>query len=59
MESTDNQTATSLWNRLRQKLLFASTPPAGINATKVKLAAWLLGMEFVEREQPNYSGKNK
>ena len=49
-------TAASLWHRLRQKLIFASSPPVGINATRVKLAAWLLGLEFVERTKVDYKG---
>ena len=53
----NDPTAINLWHRLRQKMLFANAPPADINATKVKLAAWLLGLEFVEREKPNYGGK--
>ena len=59
MESTDNPTASQLWHRLRQKMLFASSPPADINADDVHEAARLLGMEFVEREKPNYAGKKR
>lgn len=52
-----DQTAANLWHRLRQKMLFANAPPADINATRVRLAAWLLGLEFVEREKVDYGGK--